>query len=345
MKLNNDEFLKVVENTPLVSIDLIVRNVKGHILMGKRKNNPARGSWFVPGGRIKKGQDRNEALARIGDNELNVELTRDDVRFIGVFEHYYENENFAEKEGVSTQYIVIAYECYIDLDIDKLPNEQHSNWDWFCESRSGEVHKNSAAYFKAVKVGDIDAAYSALNARRDAFNNLLWQTPVMSLIAQAFLFTIILSPDTETIPRIIAVILAVITSLASLQLLVKHRYGEEYHAKKLCDLETVTGRYPVNQYHEPKHWFAGRKSFRIWCFFLLSFGITALLIQLLVIFWPHLITVNRDVNLSASSNLVTPEQETLGKPIGDLPVGAEKDRDCEVEDGNLQSMERKDVIR
>ena len=153
MKLSEEEFLKVVDATPLVSIDLIVRNQKGHILMGKRKNQPAKESWFVPGGRIRKGEVLNSALTRIGEDEFNVKLTRDDVRFIGVFDHLYD-ENFADAAGISTQYIVLAYECYLDLDPDKLPLEQHSVWEWFCESQSGQVHKNSAAYFQAVrKVG------------------------------------------------------------------------------------------------------------------------------------------------------------------------------------------------
>ena len=146
MEFNDEEFLKVVEATPLVSIDLIVRNLKGHILMGKRKNNPARGDWFVPGGRIKKGEYLNKALTRISKDELKVELTRDDVRFIGVFDHIYE-ENFADIDGISTHYVVLAYECYLNLDRNNLPLKQHSAWQWFRKSQSSDVHKNSAAYF------------------------------------------------------------------------------------------------------------------------------------------------------------------------------------------------------
>ena len=48
--LSREEFLKVVENTPLVSIDLIVQDPQGRILVGYRKNRPAQNTWFVPGG-------------------------------------------------------------------------------------------------------------------------------------------------------------------------------------------------------------------------------------------------------------------------------------------------------
>ena len=287
MKLSNEEFLKVVEATPLVSIDLVVRNQKGHILMGKRINRPAINSWFVPGGRIIKGENVDSALTRIGKDELNIELNRKDVRFIGLFDHRYKNDNFANIAGISTQYIVIAYECYLCLDIDELPKEQHSDWDWFCKSQADKVHKNSAAYFEAVEVAEADnITYSALNTRHDSYNNLLWQTPAMSLIAQAFLFTIILSSSTEPFSRIIAVILAVFTSFASVHLLAKHRHGEINCAIELRKIEDVTGRYPMNLYPKSKSLLLTLSSYRIWLFTLSLFGIAALF----VIIRPFLIT-------------------------------------------------------
>lgn len=49
-----DTFKTVIESTPLVSIDLIVLNSEGKILLGKRLKHPAQGYWFVPRGRILK---------------------------------------------------------------------------------------------------------------------------------------------------------------------------------------------------------------------------------------------------------------------------------------------------
>lgn len=50
--LSAEKFLSVVNMTQIVSIDLIVKNDKGQILLGKRKNSPAKGFYFVPGGRL-----------------------------------------------------------------------------------------------------------------------------------------------------------------------------------------------------------------------------------------------------------------------------------------------------
>ena len=48
MHLDDKTFLRVIEATPLVSIDLLVRNERGQVLLGKRANRPAQGLWFVP---------------------------------------------------------------------------------------------------------------------------------------------------------------------------------------------------------------------------------------------------------------------------------------------------------
>ena len=46
--LELETFKTVVASTPLVSIDLIVRNRQGQVLLGLRTNRPAQGGWFVP---------------------------------------------------------------------------------------------------------------------------------------------------------------------------------------------------------------------------------------------------------------------------------------------------------
>ena len=54
MKLSSADFTTIIKSTPLVSIDLIVRNIEDNVLLGKRTNRPAQGCWFVPGGRVLK---------------------------------------------------------------------------------------------------------------------------------------------------------------------------------------------------------------------------------------------------------------------------------------------------
>ena len=53
--LSKEDYLRVVRDAPLVSVDLIVRDAQGLVLIGLRQNRPAQGSWFVPGGVIRAG--------------------------------------------------------------------------------------------------------------------------------------------------------------------------------------------------------------------------------------------------------------------------------------------------
>lgn len=149
MRLGAEEFLEVVERTPLVSIDLIVRRNDGRVLLGKRTNEPAKGFWFVPGGRIHKNERIEAAFRRICEAELGKAFAISDAKFLGVFEHLYAT-NFAEKPGIETHYVVLAYELHTQDLPDKLPADQHGEFDWFDVQRTLEtqtVHENTRAYF------------------------------------------------------------------------------------------------------------------------------------------------------------------------------------------------------
>lgn len=149
MYLGREEFLDVVERAPLVSIDLIVLRSDGCVLLGKRTNEPARGCWFVPGGRIHKNERIAEAFRRISAAELGRSFDISGARFVGVFEHLYPT-NFAGKPGVGTHYVVLAYELDGKDLPAKLPADQHGEFDWFDVPRIVEtesVHENTRAYF------------------------------------------------------------------------------------------------------------------------------------------------------------------------------------------------------
>ena len=150
MRLGREEFLEVVERTPLVSIDLIVRRSDGRVLLGKRTNEPAKGYWFVPGGRIRKNERLADAFRRICEAELGRSFAITDAKFLGVFEHLY-HTNFAGKPGTGTHYVVLAYELHADGLPGTLPADQHGEFDWFEVRRIlglEAVHPNTRAYFQ-----------------------------------------------------------------------------------------------------------------------------------------------------------------------------------------------------
>jgi colanic acid biosynthesis protein WcaH len=150
MMLTNDRFLQTIESTPLIAIDLIVSNTEGEFLLGYRLNKPAQNSWFVPGGRIRKGETLDQAFRRIVLDELGcADLSRDDADLVGVYEHLYEDNVFGAP-GVSTHYVVLGYRLRHAVDSSAFPQKQHSAYRWASASQiesDVDVHVNTRAYF------------------------------------------------------------------------------------------------------------------------------------------------------------------------------------------------------
>lgn len=149
MFLSREAFAKVIRHTPLASIDLIVRDESERVLVGLRLNRPARGFWFVPGGRIYKDERIDDAFLRITDAELGCAIPRGEAGFVGIYEHLYD-DNALEIPSVSTHYVVLAYQLHVDAASLVLPGGQHERFRWMDINEIGEdaaVHPNTKAYF------------------------------------------------------------------------------------------------------------------------------------------------------------------------------------------------------
>ncbi|WNC71173.1 GDP-mannose mannosyl hydrolase [Thalassotalea psychrophila] len=153
MFLEKETFKTVIASTPLISIDLVIRNSQGQYLLGYRNNKPAQGYWFVPGGRILKDERKDDAFTRLVLNELGVHLSIENAKFHGVYEHFYDDCVFSDDkvfcDEVSTHYIVLAYEVVLDIALDDLPDAQHSQYKWVDADEmlaASDVHVHSKWY-------------------------------------------------------------------------------------------------------------------------------------------------------------------------------------------------------
>lgn len=109
--LSPDRYYDVIRDTPIVSVDLIVR-AWDRVLLGKRKNAPAKGFWFVPGGRVYKGETLREAAARVLKQECGIDVERHRFEFKKVDYHFY-RDNFRD-DTFGTHYVSVAF--VLDLD-------------------------------------------------------------------------------------------------------------------------------------------------------------------------------------------------------------------------------------
>lgn len=139
----DDDWLTIVANAPIVSVDLLVR-YDGGLLFGRRQNDPVKGWWFLPGGRVHKGETRTEAVHRVAREELGlgVEL----VESLGAFEHFYDTSDVA---GVgSKHYLANGYVVDV-VDGEPTPDDQHTALRVFA-SPPDPLHEHVRDYLLAA---------------------------------------------------------------------------------------------------------------------------------------------------------------------------------------------------
>lgn len=148
--LPREDFATVIRATPLVSIDLILQRPDGAVLLGKRRNEPARDVWFVPGGRIGKDETLDAAFGRILAAETGLVAPRASARLLGVYEHFYMTNALGEA-GFGTHYVVLGYELKVAQDADIHGDAQHEDFAWLLPEdllARTDVHANTKAYFQ-----------------------------------------------------------------------------------------------------------------------------------------------------------------------------------------------------
>ena len=158
MYLESKDFRNLVLHSPLISLDLCILKDR-KILLGKRKNNPAKDFYFVPGGRIRKNEKIDLALNRILIEELGYQFKLKKIKkeFLGYYEHFYE-ENFLGNDDFDTHYVVltflIKYEDLIKVLNIPIESDQHCNYLWYNledeKPKDIEIHKYSFLYIKSL---------------------------------------------------------------------------------------------------------------------------------------------------------------------------------------------------
>jgi colanic acid biosynthesis protein WcaH len=142
-QIADDDWETVIRNVPIVSIDLVVQSADG-VILGKRTNEPAKGEWFVPGGRVHKHERLVDATHRVANAELGIDVKI--VERLGSYEHRYHD---AELEGVGGKhYLANGFVVETDATVgDMTFDDQHGDVRAFAPAGLPvDLHENTAAY-------------------------------------------------------------------------------------------------------------------------------------------------------------------------------------------------------
>jgi GDP-mannose mannosyl hydrolase len=123
-----EEYRRFLSTMPIVCVDCLVVNDRGEFLLVKRENEPLMGEYWMPGGRVHKGERLVEAAQRKMREEIGVDV--DIVENVGFFEFFYEKTKEKAEGGVhSISFVYLVKPKRRDIRLDS----QSSAWGWFKE--------------------------------------------------------------------------------------------------------------------------------------------------------------------------------------------------------------------
>jgi colanic acid biosynthesis protein WcaH len=140
--LSVTDYLQAIRDMPLTCIDVLVIDSGNRLLLGKRKNRPAQGTFFAPGGRVRKGEKQQQALERISLDELSIDIPFERWTLVGVYDHIYQDNFFNARHAgsdapVATHCITLAYVLKLGKNSSELRarftegmKAQHENVEW-----------------------------------------------------------------------------------------------------------------------------------------------------------------------------------------------------------------------
>ena len=122
------QYKRILGSMPLLCVDGVIRNSAGQALLVKRSNEPLRNRWWVPGGRVLKGETLERAFRRKMREELGI--TIGDFHCLGYFEAVGMRHTGIDSYGGKLHSLSIVFEAHVD-GADVTLDSQSSDWGFF----------------------------------------------------------------------------------------------------------------------------------------------------------------------------------------------------------------------
>lgn len=110
---------RLYPDQPIVGVGAVILD-GGKILLEKRKNQPGRGKWTIPGGLVDLGEQLEHAVVREVEEETCLECVNDEnPRLIDVVD----NIDFDEKGKVEYHFVIIDYFVKVKGNVFKAASD------------------------------------------------------------------------------------------------------------------------------------------------------------------------------------------------------------------------------
>jgi len=113
-KIPAELYERIIENMPVFCVDVVVQKDK-KVLLVYRKEEPAKGEWWLPGGRVLKGEKILNAIKRKVNEETGLEVKN--IKYLGIQE-YFSDKSVFDNIKTGTHCIVGVYLVEVEGDVE-----------------------------------------------------------------------------------------------------------------------------------------------------------------------------------------------------------------------------------
>ena len=139
-----EKFNEIRKLVPMITVNGILRNLSGNVLVLKRNNEPFLGEYWVPGGYLMHGESISNCLKREIKEETNLDVKG------------YVLSSIVSTHTKTAHVIEFNFLVY-DFDGDFKINSEHSDVKWI-SSDEKDMHPGLKIVLEGVNIIDISAS-------------------------------------------------------------------------------------------------------------------------------------------------------------------------------------------
>ena len=136
-------YKQILTTIPYVCVDLVIVHNKQY-LMVLRKQEPLSGEWYLPGGRLKKGELLPAAALRIAHGEVGLPC-----KYIDDLGYYM---GLYDKSPFDIPIHTVSFVVLLEADRKKVKlDKNHSMYAWGSDISSKDIHSSVNSFLEKVK--------------------------------------------------------------------------------------------------------------------------------------------------------------------------------------------------
>jgi colanic acid biosynthesis protein WcaH len=132
MFIEQKQYEEIIKIFPRVCVDILIVDEQDRVLLMLRENEPAKGQWWFPGGRIHFGETRKEAALRKLKEECNLEVINLDE--VATFDLLFTVADATIHDVTILFKTEVSSNCTIQID------NQAKAYGWFTAAECGALN-------------------------------------------------------------------------------------------------------------------------------------------------------------------------------------------------------------